>query len=359
MQRAKHARGLRFLPKLAVITTVAAVSAAICYQASAQVNVYTDPVGFITLTAEGTAGPGSSPALSVLGLGMTQVPTLRGAVTSVSGTAVALPGLTAGQFNQSSEGPLYYIEDVNTNSATGGFTDDIVSNDANNVYTAFNDSGTIASGDNVKIIPHWNLASVFGATDQAGLLQGSSSSADLVLVQNPVTKAFATYYYSTASKTQSAGWKNAASGNTDQSLVPLYQDQGVSVQRKVSTNLNVQVVGAVKLYKTLVPLIGPGVNVIPNVYASSANTLATSGLYPGLKAGSSSSADQVLIHNDPAGSFATYYYSTASKTQSAGWKNAATGNTDASQTAIPLGASVVIVFQTGDNGFNWTFPAPY
>ena len=49
MQRATNARGLRFLPKLAFITTVALVSAAISYQATAQ-NVYTDPVGFITLS---------------------------------------------------------------------------------------------------------------------------------------------------------------------------------------------------------------------------------------------------------------------------------------------------------------------
>ncbi len=50
MQTARYPRGLRFLPKVVLITTVGLISAAIGFQASAQItNVYTAPVGFITL----------------------------------------------------------------------------------------------------------------------------------------------------------------------------------------------------------------------------------------------------------------------------------------------------------------------
>jgi uncharacterized protein (TIGR02597 family) len=363
MQRAIYARGLRFLPKLAFITTVALVSAAISYQASAQ-NVYTDPVGFITLTAVGTISPGSSPANSFWGLGMTPIPSLRGVVTTVTTNQLAVSGLVAGAYNQGAEGPLYYIEDVNSNSTFAGFTDDIVANDANYVYLANNDAAFIAANDNFKIYPHWTLASLFGATDTAGLQPGSSSTADLILLQNPVAKTFTTYYYATASKTVTAGWKNGANG-ADASNVPLYGDQGLVVSRKVGTNLNVQVVGAVKLGVSQIPLIGPGNTFVGNQYASSGITLGTSGLYiaPGnqsnsVVAGSSSTADLVLIHNDAAGTFATYYYATASKTVTAGWKNAANG-ADATNVQLPLGADFVFTLKTGHFGWTWAAPSPY
>jgi hypothetical protein len=332
--------------------------------ASYAVDVFTDPVGFITITANGTTGPGA-PAYSLLALGMTPLPVSRGNIgAGPSGTKVPVSDtLTPGAFNAVAAGPQYYIEV--TSGGVVGFTDDIVSNDAANVFTGTNDSGLPIASQTYKIYPHWTLASAFGAADQAGLNPGTPSSADQILIQNPITKAFTTYFFATASKTLSAGWKNAATGNTDASLTPLYQDQGLLVNRQVATNLTVKVVGGVKLGMTISPLIGPGYNLGANMYASSSNTLATSGLFTdgnstdSFVAGTPSSADQVLIHNDATGVFSTYFFATASKTLSAGWKNAATGNTDASNTSIPLGAFVLINLQAGHNGFNWKFPPPY
>jgi uncharacterized protein (TIGR02597 family) len=338
---------LRFLPKLAFITTVALVSAAISYQACAQ-NVYTDPVGFITLTAVGSQN-------SFLGLGMSQIPALRGVVTAVTTNRLAISGLTAGAFNQGAEGPLYYIEDVNSNSVYAGFSDDIVANDANYVYLANNDAAYIAANDNFKIYPHWTLASLFGAANTAGF----KPSTDLILVQNPVTKNFTTYFYAAASKTVTAGWKNQSNG-ADASNIPLYGDQGIVVSKSTTTNLNVQIVGAVKLGVSQIPLIGPGNTFVGNQYASSAITLGTSGLY---KAGNPTNSlvpttDVVLIHNDAAGTFATYFYAAASKTVTAGWKNQANG-ADATNVQLPLGANVVISLAAGHNGFTWAAPTPY
>jgi uncharacterized protein (TIGR02597 family) len=371
MQSAYHARSLRLIPKLAFTISIGLITTVASYKAAAQVNVYTDPVGFITLTAEGTSGPGVSPANSFWGLGMTQIPTSRGLVTGVSsnqvGTGIPIPvGCPdcpvpdGGQFyNQ------FYLEDLGSNGVVG-FTDDIISNDnSGNVYTETDDHLYIKTGDAFKIYPHQTLATVFGTNDSAGLNPGTSGSADLVLVQNPSTKLFSTYYYAAASKTLSAGWKNAATANADASLVPLYQDQGIIISRQVSTNLTVQLVGGVKLGPTLIPFFGPGNTFAANVYATSATTLSNSMLYvdgvdtDSLVAGTSGSADLVLIHNDAAGTFATYYYAAASKTLSAGWKNAATANADASQTQIPLGANIVIQLQPGHTGFNWGAPAPY
>src|SRR5579859_2440452 len=249
MQRATATRGLRFLPKLTLAITAGMITAAATYAT----DVFTDPVGFITLTAEGTSGPGSSPANSFWGLGMTPLTASRGnTAASITSTKVGVSDtLTPGAFNAVAAGPQYYIEI--TSGTLAGFTDDIVSNDANNVFTGTDDHLLAINSQTYKIYPHWTLASVFGASNQAGLNPGSSTTADQVLVQNPVTKGFATYFYATASKTLSAGWKNAGTGNTDASLVPLYQDQGIVISRQVSTNLGVQLVGAVKLGPTLIP----------------------------------------------------------------------------------------------------------
>jgi hypothetical protein len=367
MQQVQHARGWSFLPKVTFIITLGLITAATGFKASA-VDVFTDPVGFITLTAEGTAGPGSSPAYSFQGLGMTQIPAQRGLVTSVSGQAVAISGLVAGQYNAGPRGALYYIEDVNTNSAYAGFTDDIVSNDATSVYTAFDDHVQIVAADGYKIIPHWTIAGVFGATDQAGLQQGSGTTADQILIQNPnaAGQPLAVYYYNNVtSKSLTPGWRGGSSGNTDVSQTPLYNDQGVLIGRQVSTNLSYQLVGAVKIGPTLIPLSGTN-NFAGNVYATSTMTLSNSHLYTdgnpndSLVAGTGTTADQVLVHNDATGALTVYYYNNVtSKSLTPGWRGGSTGNTDQSGATIPIGSFVLIELQPGHSGFNWAAPAPY
>ncbi len=350
---------LTFAVALALVASVMPVKA--------QTNVYTDPVGFITLTAVGTNGL-SANTLSFLGLGMTQIVTNRGNLTAVSGTQLTLgnPPPAAGAYNEGPVGPLYFIEIVS--GAHAGFYDDIVSNDAAAVYTASDDSSLLTGSESYKIYPHWTLASVFGATDQAGL-QGASgaSQADQILVENPATKNYATYFYNTSSKTGGPGWRKVNGGSTtDYSTQVLYIDQGVLIQKITGTNLNVQLVGAVKLGPTVVPLDGPGNNFLGNVYATSAMTLSNSNLYTGnnatgLTGGSGPSlGDQVLIHNDAAGTYATYFWNTSTKTGGTGWRLVG-GNstTDVGTTQIPIGANVLIQLHAGNSGFNWTAPAPY
>src|ERR1035437_5813196 len=99
MQKAHHARGWYFLPKLTFVITIGLITAATGFKA-APVGVFTDPVGFITLTAEGTAGPGGSPAYSFQGLGMTAIGANRGAITGIATTTITVNNtLTANAFN--------------------------------------------------------------------------------------------------------------------------------------------------------------------------------------------------------------------------------------------------------------------
>src|ERR1017187_7362317 len=102
MQKAYHARGLRFLSQAAFIITIGLITAIASYQAAAT-DVFTDPVGFITVTAQGTAGLSGPPAtaLSFWGLGMAQLPVVKGIINSVSGQQLTdLAGSwTNGQYN--------------------------------------------------------------------------------------------------------------------------------------------------------------------------------------------------------------------------------------------------------------------
>jgi len=352
MQRVQHARGWSFLPKATFIITLGLITAATGFKASA-VDVFTDPVGFITLTAEGTAGPGSSPANSFLGLGMTPILANRGAITAISGNDITVNStLTAGQFAVGPNGPLFYIEFLT--GANPGLTDDVVSNSATDVFTANNDSGAVAGATTYKIYPHWTLNSLFGSANQAGL-----DLSDQILVQNPISQSFATYFFAKGSKSLGTGWRQTGQGATDFGNQPLYGDQGLVFSRTIATNTAVMLVGAVKLANTLIP-ISPLNNFVANVYATSSMTLSSSALFTdGSQTDSLTTADFVLIHNDAAGSFNTYFFAKGSKSLGTGWRQSGQGATDQGQTSIPIGANVVIQLTGSESGFNWAAPAPY
>jgi len=329
-------------------------------------TVYTDPVGFITLTAVGTNGL-SGNVLSFWGLGMTQIVTNRGLVGTVT-TPKQIPvnnTLTPGEFSAVSNIPAFFIE---ITSGTGaGVFDDIISNDANNVYTYTDISSEAPAGVTYKIYPHWTLASVFGPADQSGL-QGNSlaSGADLVIVQNPVNQTYVSYFYNTSSKTGGPGWRGVGANSlTDFSAQPLYVDQGILIEKQTGTNLNVLLVGAVKLGQTVQPVYGTN-TFVGNVYASSAVTLTNSGLYTGnpatglVGASTASSADLVLIHNDATQVYNAYFWNTSTKTGGTGWRLlGANSLTDQGNTPIPLGANVFLQLQPGHPGFNYNAQAPY
>jgi len=355
MQRVQHARGWSFLPKVTFIITLGLITAATGFKASA-VDVFSDPVGFITLTAEGTGGSG----LSFLGLGMTQIVAVRGTVTGIATTDITVGNtLTQSAFNTGPEGPAYFIEFLN--GAHPGLTDDVVSNSTTDIITANNDATAAAGATLYKVYPHWTLASLFGLHNSAGL-QGATTAgaADNVIIPNQSSQGFASYFYYTGSKHGGPNWEDSANNDAANVRIPI--DQGFLVQRVVGTNLTVMLVGGVKLGVTSIPIGGTN-TFVGNVYASSATTLSTSGLLTGnpatgLVGGTTAGgADNVLIHNDVTGGYTQYFFYTGSKHGGPNWEDSA--NNDATNVQIPLGANVLTVLQPGHNGFQWAAPAPY
>jgi len=376
MQRAKHARGLRFLPKTVLITTVGLIGAAIAYQASAQVNVYTAPVGFITQTANASG-------LTFWGLGMTQLPTQVGLVGSIaSNQMIDTSGSWSndqfdalnGSGNSACEIEFLQPTGSPTNWAFSGLIDEVTASVAPNIiYTSDpNDASLIAAGYRYQIRPSWTLNALFGSTDSGGLFGASTAgAADNVQVWNPNTQGFITYFYKTNTSGGGVGWRasNALSANAGTNI--LYLDGGLVINRKIATSTNVLLVGAVKdadptvaaVGQTIVPVVQSGLTFAGYVYASSL-TLGQSGLYTtnpatGLfGASTAGAADNVQIWNPVTQGFITYFFKTNTNGGGVGWRASNALSTDASTNVIPLG-SVLVINRKQASPFNWFAPQPY
>ncbi len=361
MQNTQHARSWSFLPKSIFAITLGLI--AVFNSQTAPADVVTDPVGFITLNV--TAGVNKS---SYLGLGMTQVPTNIGLVGSVNGTQIVLSNqnLTVAALNAVAGVPKFFVEE--TSGVNPGFFDDIVSNDSTSIVTAVNDSGTIAAGNGYKIYPHWSLAKVFGANDEAGLQGGTgNATADNVLVWNPATQGSQTYYFKTNTAGGGSGWRSSGSPLTDKSGLPLYIDQGLVILRRPATGTNVLLVGAVKLGKTISPIIAAGAsakstyaaNCYPATFSLGNSLLWTGSSSTGLQGGTgNSSADNVLVWNPATQGSQTYYFKTNTAGGGSGWRSSGSPLTDQSAATINIGTTPVILRRNASN-FNWVMPQPF
>jgi hypothetical protein len=354
MQQAQHARGWNFLPKLTFVITIGLITAATGFQARAT-DVFTDPVGFITLNPVPNG-------FAFLGLGLTQIPAVRGLAGTAVGQQIPVNvTLTPGQFNSTSEGAQYYIENVNTNSANAGFSDDIVSNDAANVYTANSDGAFIANGDGYKIYPHQTLNTVFGPQNQAGLVgSNTQANADAIGIWNPVTQATQFYWYRTTGATP--GWRGPAGTATDAGNTPLYVDQDILIQSKYATTTNsLQLVGAVKLgaTKTVVPSVGYAF--VGDMYATSL-TLSNLNLFTGnvntgvIGSNTQANADAVGVWSPATQSLVFYWYRTSGATP--GWRGPQGTAIDAGTNVLALG-SVLQIQRKYTPAFTWTLPPQY
>jgi|GEM_PF-951798 len=351
-----------------VVSIVLALALPIISATTTQaVDVVTDPVGFIKLEAVGTNGLATTTALSFWGLGLTQVVTNQGIITSVAGTKLTVNNpLSPAAFNRNITSiytnPTAFIEITSGDYA--GLLDDIVSNDTSAVYTDNDLSSLLSGGETYKIRPHWTLASVFGPNNEAGLKPGTGAgNADNVNVWNPLTQGYTTYYYKTNTGGGGVGWRSGTSASANAAYTALYIDQGIVIRRRMGTATNVTLVGQVKLGPTITPIVQSGVTFAANMYAAPF-TLGNSGLYTtnsntGIKPGTSAgNADNVNIWNPLTQGYATYYYKTNTGGGGVGWRSGTSASIDASTNQIPLGATIVIRRRL-DTPFNWYIPPAY
>jgi uncharacterized protein (TIGR02597 family) len=343
-----------------LLSAVAVGSLSLGQIAYAQTTVSTDPVGFITLEVAGTNNAAPN-ALSFLGLGMTQPVALQATLESASGTTVVddQASWTDDQFNGANGS--HYIELI-SGSGAGKIAYIVDTLDASNSLVLDEDiSASITPGTSFRIRKNWTLASIFGATNSAGLGSGTASTADEVLIYDPVSAQYKTYYYKTAGITGGTGWRSTASLSADESNTPIEPTAGILVRRKQASNITFPLTGAVKLGPTKYSVFG-GNNFAGNIYPTNTLTLGNSMLLEsGFAGGSASTADLVLIYDQSTNppTYKTYYYKTVGITGGTGWRSTASLSEDASGVVLPSGKAVIIQRKGGRPAFEWTAPQTF
>lgn len=201
----------------------------------------------------------------------------------------------------------------------------------------------VADGARVRVWRLWRIADVFGATNNRGLVGGSTpGGADLIML--PEGDDFDKYFYSTGGA-QGVGWRSVAGGIADQSGVTLPFAGGLVIQALGARS--VVLVGQVKTGKTKVTL-QTGRNYLANLCPVNAGgatpspaglTLNSSGLQSSIAPGRVSAlADLVLIWN---GSGYTQYYYATGGLAGTGWRRVGGGNVDQGAVPLPDGAFVI------------------
>jgi hypothetical protein len=322
-------------------------------------TVTTDPVGFITLLITGAAGS-EARAFSFLGISLVNPVSYKGTITSFGNYSVTDANATwsANEFNGTNG--EFFIEIISGPYA-GLMTDILTTNAAGKTLTTEDDlSSLLTDGELYRIRKHRTIGDVFGENNEAGLNGGASvSEADEVMVLNPVTQTFLTYYFKIGGF-GGIGWRSTADAVSDASGTTLYADQGVLIVRK-GGNMSLILKGTVKTGPTIMP-VGANMNLVANIYPAGALTVGNSGLYVGneslgLAGGeTASSADEVRFLNGRT--FQDLFYKTGGF-GGTGWRNATDAVADASNTEIPPGSSIYIIRKYGRPDFNWKIPQPF
>ncbi len=209
-----------------------------------------------------------------------------------------------------------------TSGTNAGIVQDVTAFTATTVTTAQDISALVTAGDKYELRVVQTVASLFGAANEAGLLAGTASSADVIWVPNGDGNY--TRIFRSSGGIPGVGWRAIGGGSTDRANFPIAFVDAFFVERKGATDLNVVFVGHVQTTATKTSVIN-GFNPVSRVIPVGVK-LGQSGLETQLQQGTASSAD--LIWNpDGTGSYTRYFYSTGG-IPGVGWRSVGGGSTD-------------------------------
>jgi uncharacterized protein (TIGR02597 family) len=350
---------LRFLPKVAfTITTVALISAAIGYQASAQ-SVYTQPVGFYQVACTN----GSD---TFLALPFEQVPAFVGTVSAASGSQLTVSGSpgwtpTTQWATPTINGYMpYYVQITSGTKAGAVYT--VTNNDASSLYVilAPETLGSVSAGDYIQIVAFWTLGTAL--PNGSGIVPSTTSTAagrrtqvlspDIV-DQGVNLSATATYYYFNNAWRRSFPTTPATSNFNGIVIQP---DNYVIVRQATNTSdaVSLTTIGQVvtnliriPLYASAPPAVGQDTPIA--LYRPSTTTLAQSALSSAFVPSTSSTAagrrdtleifDNTAVAQNKSASQVFFYFNN-------GWRRSfptTPATIDFSQSNIFLTASGFIV----------------
>jgi uncharacterized protein (TIGR02597 family) len=323
---------------------------------SAQVVGHSDIVGFDTINIAGNGGAGTK--LTFAATELTPVIVFAGLSSALSSTTVtdSTAPWTEDQFN--GVNGSHYLEVVSAaGSATAvgvGITRSITATSATSRAVTLESAlpAGLTGPIGYRILKHWTLSSMFGATNSAGLQSGTAISADLVQLWNGT--AYESYYYQNAG-IGGTGWRRVGSQSVDAANSVIRPDQSIIVKRNQPSDLPLVISGRVKVGQTATRIV-QGFNFVPNPY-SVAMTLTSCGIYTadsltGVAGGNLTTADQVLVWG--GGGYQTYYYQT-SGLGGTGWRRVGDQSTNAGSTSIAPGSSFIVRRLQG-NAFLWAIP---
>jgi hypothetical protein len=328
------------------IALLSAAACGVCGLAFGQSTAYTDPVGYVTVSA--AAGNGSTRTVSVLSIPLVYTETITGAATG------RITGVTANSISNSSAGwsagglsvPAFpYVIRI-TSGAAVGHTFLISTATANTATTATIDAEeaakvdlttlgivTGASGDTYAIYTCDTLSGVFGTPATTGIQGGTAtngSGADIV--QMSVAGSWRQYYYNTTS----SSWRRIGP-NTLSNDVPIRPDSAVIYSRLAASVLNLTCIGTVPTTDRKALVNNSGVSFLSGSWPVGL-TLATSAIQstPGWISTPTYSATTSDIVQMAVGGAWNKYYHTGTN-----WKRVGP-NTISDSVAIPTGSAFII-----------------
>lgn len=343
----------------------------------AQTTSYSGVVGFVKVTINGTSGSSGS---NFVGPGLVEKELFRGALVAQVPAANTLQAATAvwatNEFDTNASANSHYVEIVSsTNPNAVGLYTDIVSHTADTLTTADNISPVLQGGETIVIRRHKTVASIFGPANEAGLGQGASSESDTISVLTPGNSAsFSSFYYRSGGGLGGTGWRSIANPFVDESDRPLKIGEGLLIQRKQGTPIDIVIDGYVHEGPLQIPL-KTGYNLVDPVAPITdqsasvptpgpkftlgglvSGSVIPSGLATPLVSGSPTSADVVSIF-DGVQSFSSYYQRGTGLLGGSGWRSFGDPFFNTEATVVPPLTSLLFEIRSGNS--NWVRPQSF
>jgi uncharacterized protein (TIGR02597 family) len=312
-------------------------------------TVATDPVGYVTVTVNGTGGVGSE-AFTYMGVPLHKASDASGAITGTAANTIT----SSAAWDVDAYAGSYVLITSGTNE---GVSSTISSNTATALTTVDDLTSLLVGDETFSIRAYATIADVFGAANEAGLDGGDGAgNSDTVLIQSGI--GFNTYYYKDAGFFGGTGWRSSSNPSIDESGAVIAFGTGMIVVRKQSADIEVVLSGSVFAGDAITP-VEAGFNWKS---ASIPVDLTLNGLFGaanevGLDGGDGAgNADNIIVPS--ASGLTTYYYKDAGFFGGTGWRSSSNPSVDEGATVIVGPGEMFLINRSGGAAFNLTESSP-
>jgi uncharacterized protein (TIGR02597 family) len=288
------------------------LTALLAFTLGVQVNaqsVTTPPVGAVTVTAA-AAPSASTPRYTSLALPLLNEATYVGKLAAITSNTITVDQSVGVLMNASNP---YFIRI--TSGANQGLTFLINSNSGSTLTVDVTRSGALtslpsplsvgASGDAFAIYAADTLISLFGNTVLGG---ANPNVADQVWIWQPAAGSYSKFYYNTTN----SRWQDTDFDDPANSTV-LLPDAGVMYVRRATAPISFILTGSVPVTNGKIQIRNSGYTLLSSGFPTSI-TLNNMGLHDSsnwTKSSNFNLADQVWIWQPSSGSYAKYFYNSA------------------------------------------------